>query len=340
MRLEKATAVLKLARALAASGDGLTLDEMAQVAGVSRRTIERMRDAVEACFGLLDHIEDGRKVRFRIAARGLGGFANAPTTVELTELENAARACEARRDKGRAAILRSLDQKIRASLRETDRRRLGIDVEDQLRAEALARQVGPRPLSDPRVLGSLREALLSGKVVKFRYGGDRGDASRWRKVIPYGLLFGPRYYLVANIRSKPAPALFRLDRIQELEVTDEPGIPPEQFNLENYASRSFGVFQEQPQDVVLRFDPSAAPDARSYLFHPTQSMINETDGSLTVRFRAGGLLQIVHHLMTWGPTVTILAPEQLKETMWDEVRALHEHYRKQPKRHVRKVAAE
>jgi hypothetical protein len=122
-----------------------------------------------------------------------------------------------------------------------------------------------------------------------------------RKVVPYGLLFAPRFYLVALIKSKAEPVLFRLDRMHDLEVTDEPGAPPESFDLEAYASRSFGVFQEEAEDIVLRFDPAAAPDARTYLFHPTQTMIDEADGSLAVRFRAAGLLQIAHHLMTGDP---------------------------------------
>jgi len=103
--------------------------------------------------------------------------------------------------------------------------------------------------------------------------------------------------------------LFRLDAIHGLEVLDEPGAPPSDFDLRAYAERSFGVFQEEPLEVVLRFAPSAAPDARAFLFHPTQTLSDEPDGSLTVRFRAGGMLEIAHHLMTWGPSVTIVAPE-------------------------------
>jgi WYL domain len=63
--------------------------------------------------------------------------------------------------------------------------------------------------------------------------------------------------------------------------------PPPDFDLRAYAERSFGVFQEEPQEVVLRFSPSAAPDVRAFLFHPTQTFNDEPDGLLTVRFRAG-----------------------------------------------------
>jgi predicted DNA-binding transcriptional regulator YafY len=328
MRSEKPADLLKLARQLAASAEGMTLDEMAEFSQVGRRTVERRRDAIEAVFGPLDRVEDGRQVRFRMNGRGLGNFAVAPTSEELAELENAVRARVAAQDEVRAEILSSLQQKIRCSLRSAERVRLETDIDAQLRAEAFARQVGPRPYADPKVLSTLREALLTGVLVKFRYGEDGDAQPRWRKVIPYGLLFASRHYLVARVKSRPEPVLFRLDRMHDVEVTGEPGAPPEDFDLEAYAARSFGVFQEKAEDIVLRFDPSAAPDARTYLFHPTQTLTDEGDGSLTVRFRAGGLLQIAQHLMTWGRTVAIIGPDRLKELMWEEVEALYEHYRK------------
>ena len=322
MRHEKTVAILALARELAASAEGLTLDEMANIVNASRRSAERMRDAVEAAFGPLDRIEDGRRTRFRLAARGLGNFAAAPTAEELTELENAARALEAAGNVGRAVSLRTLRQKIGASLREADRRRLAVDVEAQLRAEALACTVGPRPLADPAVLATLREALLAGVAITFGYG----DPPRWRKVVPYGLLFGPRAYLVARVAHRDDPVLFRLDTIHDVKALDEPGAPPPDFDLKTYAEQSFGVFHEEPEDIVLCFAPSAAPDARAFLFHPTQRLSDEPDGSLTVRFRAGGFLEMAHHLMTWGPDVTIVAPQRLKDPMREKSRRSMPHY--------------
>jgi hypothetical protein len=38
-------------------------------------------------------------------------------------------------------------------------------------------------------------------------------------------------------------------------------------------------FQEKPMDVVWRFSLKAAPDAREFLFHPTQIMEPQPDAS-------------------------------------------------------------
>jgi predicted DNA-binding transcriptional regulator YafY len=67
--------------------------------------------------------------------------------------------------------------------------------------------------------------------------------------------------------------------------------------------------------VVWRFTPEAAADARLYLFHPTQVMIDEPDGSLTVSFRAGGLREMCWHLFRWGDQVEIVQPKALAEAL-------------------------
>ena len=76
MRHEKAARLLELARRLAASAEGLTLDEMAAALQVSRRTVERMRDAVREAFPQMEEIADPPTVRFRIPS-GLDGIFQA-----------------------------------------------------------------------------------------------------------------------------------------------------------------------------------------------------------------------------------------------------------------------
>ena len=84
----------------------------------------------------------------------------------------------------------------------------------------------------------------------------------------------------------------------EAALTDESFEFDEGFDLEEFAGRSFGVFQEEPIDVVLRFAPEVAADAATFLFHPRQTMENEDDGSLIVRFTAGGTREMCWHLFT------------------------------------------
>lgn len=65
-------------------------------------------------------------------------------------------------------------------------------------------------------------------------------------------------------------------------------------------------------DVVWRVRPNAVDDARDWMFHPTQTMEDQPDGSLIIRFRAGGLLEMCWHLFTWGGAIEVVEPPELR----------------------------
>ena len=324
MRFEKAEALLSLARLLAGSAEGLTLDEMAAELRVTRRTAERMRDALAQLFPGLDEQSDGRQKRFRIA-NGIDAFFRAPSVDELNELQLAARALEAQGDAARAATLNSLSLKVLATLREKEKRRIAPDLEALMRGEGLIMQAGPRPRADTKDLELLREAIKAFRRCSFNYPAT--DGAYRRTVAPYGLLFGQNYYLLGPSGRSWVPLLWRLDRISDLRLEDHYDGPPVTFDLKAYAEQSFGAFQEEPEEVVLVFQPSVAFDAERFSFHPRQKTSTGDDGSLTVRFKAGGILELARHLFAWGPNVRILSPDRLRTLMVDELNAALEAHR-------------
>ena len=321
MRHEKAATLLRLARALAGSAEGLTLDEMGRAADTDRRTTERMRDALWELFPEMEALPDPPTKRFRIPA-GLDGFLNAPTADELAALGSAASDLEAQGAGVRAAALRTLDHKVLAALRAPARRRIAPDLEALLQAEAIAVQAGPRPSESDAVLGAVREALKGGRALGFTYAGG-STPGRPREVTPYGLLFGRANYLVAaeaKDGDTGEPRNWRLDRLGDVQVLDRPALRPDGFSLQAYADRSFGIYQDAVEAVALRFDAEAAEGALRWRFHVGQTVEREPDGSVTVRFHASGMRELAWHLFSWGAHVRVLAPERLRTLLVDQLR--------------------
>jgi predicted DNA-binding transcriptional regulator YafY len=324
MRHEKAGRLLELAQMLAATAEGLTLDEMAERLGVGRRTAERMRDAVRDLFPQLEEVDDPPTRRFRIPA-GLDGLFQAPTAEELAALNAAADAFGQQGAQVRAGALRSLERKVLSATRAAARRRLAPDLEALLQAETIAVQAGPRPFEDEAVLSAIREALLSMRRLSFRYEGG-STPGRLREVTPFGVLFGRSNYLVAAEDEATGPRNWRLDRIAEIAVTDHAGSKPEDFSLQAYADESFGIYQDDTEDVVLRVTPAGAEDALRWRFHANQQVEPQADGHVLVRFRASGMRELAWHLFTWGDKVQIVAPQTLKDMMAGELEvARHAH---------------
>lgn len=50
-------------------------------------------------------------------------------------------------------------------------------------------------------------------------------------------------------------------------------------------------------------------------FHVTLWVMKRPDGPVEVRFTAGGLLEMVHHLCTWGAAVKNVVPTALRQMM-------------------------
>lgn len=314
MRQEKVVTAIDLARELASSADGLTIDEISNRFGVARRTAERMKDVVEQAFGPLDRIDDGRRVRFRLSAGGIGRFVAAPTAEELAELINLARAMEAR-DPARAKILGGLAKKVGASLNEQARRRLAPDIDAQLKSEVWAHTAGPVVACRPEILRSIRSAILSNRKIDVAYRKVGDAAFRLYTLTPWGIIWGVRHYLVAGFSSDAEPRMLRLDRIDRATLLDAAGDRASSFDLRAFSQRSFGLFQEPPQGVELVFAPEAAEDVRNTLFHPSQRIEAVGDGGVRVCFEAGGLRELADFLRSWRGAVRVLAPEQLATMM-------------------------
>lgn len=319
MRHDKAALVLDLARRMAASAEGVTLGEIERDLDVGRRTAERLRDAVISLFPQTEEVSDPPNKRWRIRG-GLSAFEQAPTTAELIELAKAAQALRASGEPGRAAALEGLERKLKSAMRSTTLNRLAPDLEALVRAETIAVQAGPRPSADEAVLAEIRQAILAGRPLAFIYSRPGAEA-RSRSVAPCGVMFGRANYLVAADRESGRIQTFRLDRMSAVRGEEGVASPPGDFDLQAFASQSFGIYQDEIEDVVLKVTPGGADEARAWRWHPTQTIEDQPDGGVVVRFRASGMRELAWHLFTWGEQVEIVAPERLKTVMAGELAA-------------------
>ena len=170
------------------------------------------------------------------------------------------------------------------------------------------------------MLAEIRQAVLAGRPLGFIYSRPGAEARR-RSVAPCGVMFGRANYLVAADRESGRIQTFRLDRMSAVRAEEGVATPPADFDLQAYASQSFGIYQDEIEDVVLKVSPAGADEARAWRWHPTQSVEDQPDGGVEVRFRASGMRELAWHLFTWGERVRIVAPERLKAVMAAELAA-------------------
>ncbi len=323
MRHAKAELLLRLALDLQGTAEGMTLEEICDRYGdgkpLSRRTAERLRDAVERLVPQLEQANPGDlPKRWRIRGGGLGSLAQISAS-ELAALQTAAQSLHKRNMSGPAKALGDLHRKLTALLRPDAQRRLAPDAEFLAAAEGLAMHPGPHVTVPDEILMTLRGAMLTDHRIRLHYlARESGKKSR-QLVAPYGFLYGHRPYLVAYNFGTDGYRLFSLANIEKAEDTGKSFNRDPKFDLAAYAANSFGAFQEKPVDVVWRFKPEAAEEAQHFLFHPSQKTSKRKDGSLIVRFRVGGLLEMCWHLFIWGDGVEVVEPKKLRDMMKEEL---------------------
>ena len=336
MRHERLTQLVDLALELQASRRGLTLAEVQARLGVSRRTAERQLQALDHAFGVVEDFDDGsRRKRWRVRTPALRHLVRVAAE-ELAELALAAERLDRAGLGERAAVVRSLATKLRAMRNAGDASAgradsVDADLEALMRTEGTALKAGPRQELAPGLLTLLRRCIRAERVVAFDYLAQASGRRRRRRVQPYGVLTGTRAFLVAREAGRAGAAgddlrLWRLGNVENAAATDETFERDPAFELAAYARRSFGTFQERPASVVLRFSGSAVRDAKGFVFHPAQTMRTHEDGTLTVRFRAGGIDEMCWHLVTWGDQVVVEQPLRLRRRLAEMCSALAAHH--------------
>ncbi len=212
--------------------------------------------------------------------------------------------------------LRSLRDRLVATLPSAQARSMEVDAEAILEAKGYACRPGPKVKTSPDVLNIVSAALRGPFRLVIRYKGAQDAKPRKRVIEPYGILLGTRHYLIARDAAKDVNLRrFRMDRIENAEITNDWFEKDRDFDLEAYAARSFGSFHsdEEFTRVVWRFSPAAAATAREFVFHPKQEMTELEDGGLMVSFEASGLVEMAWHLAKWGKNVEVLQPSVLRQ---------------------------
>src|SRR4051794_21548100 len=316
MSFEKAQQLIELATFVSARRMGVTLDDVSKRFSISRRTAQRILHALEAQFPETESAFDaeGHK-RWRLQTGALRDLLTL-TSDELAALDLSIETLDRNAQGIEAIELRRLREKILALVPRSKIARIETDHEALLEAQGLAARPGPAAHISPQIASTISLALKSSERLTIVYHSRGSNKPTARVVEPYGVLIGLRRYLVAKPKGDTNGPLryYVAESINSAELTGESFVRDPAFDIDQHAQKAFGAFQNDTEygEVSWKFKPGAAAHARAFLFHPTQVLEDQPDGSLIVRFTASGHLEMCWHLYMWGDQVEVLAPEVLR----------------------------
>jgi proteasome accessory factor C len=161
-----------------------------------------------------------------------------------------------------------------------------------------------------RVLAQLRGALDQSRAVHLTYYVAARDETTERDVDPVRLRWADgRWYLEAWCRSVGAMRFFRIDRVDAVQILDEPSTPPADAVPRDLSA---GIYQPAPEHplVTLRLDRPGRWVAEYYQCETASPL---PDGRLEVTLRAADPAWMRRLVLGLGPAAEVVGPAWLAE---------------------------
>ena len=299
----------KLLHALESSRHGASIDALADELEVTTRTIRRDLAALqEAGFPLYDERDDDGRVHWRIDGQVLKGLDTGFTLAELCALYLSRNLLESVAGTPFQRDLTHAFERLEKMLSPRMRQFL-----DRL-PSVLAAKPGPRSRggeSSADALARLLEATLHFRVARMRYDSVSSGRVKDYLVHPYRLAFAQGgIYLLAYVPDYDAVRTFAVERIRSVSLDKQTFTPKQEIGDDVFAN-SLGVNTGPAADVEIAFDAKVAPYVRARVWHASQQVRDQADGSLMLAMKVCHDWALRSWILSWGPFARVVSPRSL-----------------------------
>jgi predicted DNA-binding transcriptional regulator YafY len=180
-----------------------------------------------------------------------------------------------------------------------------------------------RPQGTDNLYGLLH-AIKNRLQIKFTYQKFWEEESSQRLAEPYALKeFKNRWYIMAKDSKDNNIKSFALDRLTNLEITNQPYQYPVNYSIEQSYRYCFGIISpndEEPQDIILSFDPFQGKYIKTLPLHDTQQVLVDNDEEMKIKLKLCLTHDLVMELLSFGDNMKVIEPKSLA----DQIKQAHE----------------
>ena len=180
-----------------------------------------------------------------------------------------------------------------------------------------------RPQGTENLYGLLH-AIKNRLQIKFNYQKFWEEELSQRLVEPYALKeFKNRWYIMAKDSKDNNIKSFALDRLTNLEITNQTYQYPDNYSIEQSYRYCFGIISpndEEPQDIILSFDPLQGKYIKTLPLHDTQQVLVDNDEEMKIKLKLCLTHDLVMELLSFGDNMKVIEPKSLA----DQIKQAHE----------------
>lgn len=174
------------------------------------------------------------------------------------------------------------------------------------------------------LLRRIIKAMRDSRKIIMRYRKYSSATAKTYLAEPYCVkLFKRRWYVLTKIEREKedgttdkSMSVFSLDRIADMELTQEKFILDADFDAEKYFAESFGIMVDtniKPERIVLRAYGMERYYLRDLPLHPSQREIAVNEESVDFEIRIRPASDFKAHILSRGEWLQVIAPAWLAE---------------------------
>jgi predicted DNA-binding transcriptional regulator YafY len=304
----------------------LTIDDLAARTGVTTRTIRRDLDALQAAgFPLFDEVHEGKKY-WTLEQRAFRRLdATGFTLAELSALYFSRTLVECLAATPFQRDVRSAFEKLATALTPGMRQfldRLPLVMQAKADPGAPATAVSPR---HGATVAQLLDATLHHRRLTMRYRSLSSGREKDYVVEPHRIVFAQgALYLVAFVPEYGELRTFAVERLLSVSVSEERFEPVER-DQQAFA-HSLGVHEGPPERVEIAFEPRIVPYVKERVWHPSQRIRDETDGSIVLTLDVCNDVALRSWILGFGPLARVVSPPHLAAQILAELEGARLRY--------------
>ena len=320
MKTKRISRLLKLLQILQ-SGEPLTVEEMGERVGVSRRTAFRDLSLLNQAGLRFDYDRDSK--RYSASKHSL----LPPVTLSHAEaltLMMAIRYVLERPWCVDPAAARAASLKLASMLPPS----LVDYCWKMLSGVEVARGQVSDSTAIVDTLSFLQSAVAEKRPVEMRY-----DSYYEGKVIDdtihsYRVLFIHRgWYVIARSERDERISTYKIERFLHMKLASKQFVVDESFDLEDYFGHAWRMIRgDRRYPVRIRFAPRVAGNVDEVIWHRTQRTLYEDDGWLLFEVEVDGLDEIVWWILGYGDQAEVLDPPELRKMIRQHAHGMYNLY--------------
>ena len=180
------------------------------------------------------------------------------------------------------------------------------------------------------ILMRVVQAVHDANVCQMRYRTPHATRD-WVCVVHFYTLFEYEggLYVFAHLPDEDRVVMLAVERMRALTVRADTycKLPQVWQQIALKRARAFGMLDdEEALEVVVKFTAEQAPYVQERVWHETQNLQVQADGSLLLRMQASGRFEIVRWLLGWGEHVEVLEPPALRQEVAEHLRLAAQQY--------------